>query len=93
MDNPEKTGTIGHTRWRQTKQKHNTICVGHHYTQANTNNVNKTWALLQTTGGQDEQNIVEIIYQSCYPMRWLFLVLNNNVVVSGILVAQSLVYV
>jgi hypothetical protein len=24
------------------KQKHNTICVGHHYTQANTNNVNKT---------------------------------------------------
>ena len=28
------------------KQKHNTICVGHHYTQTNTNNVNKTWALL-----------------------------------------------
>ena len=28
---------------RQRKQKnHNTICVGHHYTQANTNNVNKT---------------------------------------------------
>ena len=22
-------------------QKHNTICVGHHYTQTNTNNVNK----------------------------------------------------
>jgi hypothetical protein len=37
--------------------------------QANTNNVNKTWALLQTTGGEDEQNIVEIIHQSCYPMR------------------------
>jgi hypothetical protein len=35
-------------------QKHNTICVGHHYTQANTNNVNKTWALLQITGGKDE---------------------------------------
>jgi hypothetical protein len=61
--------------------------------QTNTDNVNKTQALLQTTGGQDEQNIVEIIYQSCYPMRWFFLVLNNNVVVSGILVAQSLVYV
>jgi hypothetical protein len=28
------------------KQKHNTICVGHHYMQTNTNNVNKTWALL-----------------------------------------------
>ena len=26
----------------QTKQKQNTICVGHHYTQTNTNNVNKT---------------------------------------------------
>ena len=33
--------------------KHNTICVEHHYTQTNTNNVNKTWAL-QTTGGKDE---------------------------------------
>jgi hypothetical protein len=26
--------------------------------QANTNNVSKTWALLQTTGGKDEPNIV-----------------------------------
>ena len=25
----------------QTKQKHNTIYVGHHYTHTNTNNVNK----------------------------------------------------
>jgi hypothetical protein len=33
----------------------NTICVGHHYAQTNTNNVNKTWApSLQTTGGKDE---------------------------------------
>jgi len=23
-------------------KKHNTTCVGHHYTQTNTNNVNKT---------------------------------------------------
>jgi len=28
-----KTGNIGYTRRRQAKQKHNTICVGHHYTQ------------------------------------------------------------
>jgi len=35
MDNPEKLAT----RRRQTKQKRNTICVEHHYTQANTNNV------------------------------------------------------
>jgi hypothetical protein len=34
------------TNNKQTKQKHNTICIGHHYAQTNTNNVNKTWALL-----------------------------------------------
>ena len=32
--------------------KHNTICVGRHYTQTNTNKVNKT------TGDKDELNIV-----------------------------------
>jgi hypothetical protein len=42
------------------KQKHNTICGGHHYAQANTNNVSKTRALLQTTGGKDESNIVSM---------------------------------
>jgi hypothetical protein len=36
--NPEKLAT----RQRTTKQNHNTICVGHYYTQTNTNNVNKT---------------------------------------------------
>jgi len=41
---------------RQTKQK-NTICVGHHYTSTNTNKVNQTWALLQTTGGKDDPNV------------------------------------
>ena len=56
-----ETGNIGCTRGRQTKQKHNTICVGHHYTETNTNNVNKTWNLLQTTGCKDEPNIVFII--------------------------------
>ena len=53
MDNPEKQATLGtqNTRHRQTKQKtqHNMcltpLCAN------NTNNVNKTWALLQTTGG------------------------------------------
>jgi len=36
---------IGYTRGRKTQQntaKHNTICVVHHYTQTNTNNVYKT---------------------------------------------------
>ena len=54
MDNPEKLAR----RRRQTKLKHNTICVGHYYTQARTNNANKTRALLQTTGCKDQQNIV-----------------------------------
>jgi len=31
MDNPEKLETR-----RKPKQKHNIICVGHHYTQTNT---------------------------------------------------------
>ena len=34
-----ETSNIGYTRRRKTK--HNTICVEHHYTQTNTNNVNK----------------------------------------------------
>jgi hypothetical protein len=37
-----ETGNIRYTRQRKTKQKHNTIFVGHYYAQANTNNVNKT---------------------------------------------------
>ena len=54
-----ETGNIGYTSRGQTKQNHNTIYVGHHYTQANTNKVNKIWALLQTPGAvKDEPNIV-----------------------------------
>jgi outer membrane protein W len=30
-----ETDNIGYTRRRQIKQKHNTICVRHHYAQAN----------------------------------------------------------
>jgi hypothetical protein len=55
MDNPEKLATYGtqdeakqnknttqyvlDTTIRKQTQKHNTICVRHHYTQTNTNNV------------------------------------------------------
>jgi hypothetical protein len=55
MNNPEKLATKGtqDTRRRKWKLKHNTICVGHHYTEVNTNNINKTWALLQTTRGKE----------------------------------------
>ncbi len=54
MNNPEKLATQG----TQNKEKHKTISVGNHYKQTNTNNVNKKRALLQTTGGKDEPNIV-----------------------------------
>ena len=52
------TGNIGYTRRRKTKQRHNTICFDHYYTQAKTNNVNKTRVILQTIAGKDEPNIV-----------------------------------
>ena len=44
--------------YKKKEKKTHTICVGHHYAQTNTNNVNKTWALVQTTGGKDKPNIV-----------------------------------
>ena len=56
MDNPEKLATF--VTQDEDKQKHSATCVGHHYTQINTNNVNKTWALPQTTGGKDEPKLV-----------------------------------
>ena len=58
MDNPEntegaikngqsrETGNIGYTRGRKTKQKDNTIYIGHYYVETNTNNVNKSWLFL-----------------------------------------------
>jgi hypothetical protein len=41
MDYLEKLAPVAHKTMKN-KAKHNTICVGHHYAQANTNNVNKT---------------------------------------------------
>ena len=38
MNNPEKLATQG----TQCEEKHNTTSVGHHHTQTNTHNVNKT---------------------------------------------------
>ena len=48
----------GNIRRRKTNQNHNTICIGHHYVQTDTNNVYKRWDLLQKNGGKDEPNIV-----------------------------------
>ena len=69
MNNPEKLATQctqGEDKKKQKKQKQKNkknkkptqYVLGHHYTQANTTNVNKTWTLIQTTGGKDESNIV-----------------------------------
>ena len=60
MHNPEKLA-IQSTQY---EEKHNTIYVGHHYMQTNTNNVYKTWALLQTTGGKEEPNTVFIVLEN-----------------------------
>jgi hypothetical protein len=55
-----------HSRRPNKGQSRETVKIGyairrktqHHYTQTNTKKVNKTCALLQTTGGKDEQYIV-----------------------------------
>ena len=47
-------GTQRVHKMKKNKTKHNTTCVGHHYMQSNTNNINKT------TGGKAEPNIVII---------------------------------
>ena len=39
---PRETGNIVYTRRRNTKYKHNTICVGHHYAHLSIHNVIKT---------------------------------------------------
>ena len=57
-ENPEKLST----RRRKTKQKHNTICVGHNVTQTNTNNVKKIYFFLfsadttENTDGKKPEN-------------------------------------
>ena len=42
MNNPEKPATQGTQDEDKHNKSHNTICVGNHYTQTNTNSVNKT---------------------------------------------------
>ena len=64
-----ETGNIGHTR--QEKQIKNTTqyvfytTIGKH-----TNNVNKTWAFLQITGGKDEPNIGKPWILWILPSNW-----------------------
>jgi hypothetical protein len=51
--NGQKWCTRQETKTNNNKT-HTTICVGHHYTQASTNNINKTYVLLQTTTDQSQ---------------------------------------
>ena len=54
-----EAGNIGYTRLSKSKQKtKHSMCCGHYYTQTNTNNVNKTWALSQTIEGKAEPNMI-----------------------------------
>jgi hypothetical protein len=55
MDNPEKLAAQVTQDEEKENKTHNTICVRHHYTQTNTNNMSPR--LLQTAGGKDEPNI------------------------------------
>ena len=45
-DQFRETGNIDEEK--KPGEKHNTICVGHHYVQTNTDNVNKPRALLKS---------------------------------------------
>jgi hypothetical protein len=72
MYNPEKLATHG----TQDEEQHNTICVRTTLRkQTNTNNINKTWALPQTTGGK-----MSILSCSCCLDNWRFVV-DSSVVV------------
>ena len=55
MDNSEKLATK--TTRRRKRKKNTSQYVFDTTTQTSTNNVNKTWVILQTTGGKDELNI------------------------------------
>ena len=58
MDNPGKLATYDTQGEEEQSKQYNTMCARHHFALTNTTDANKTWALLQTTEGKDEPNIV-----------------------------------
>ena len=58
MGNSQKLATQGTPDEENQNKKHNTICAGHNYAQANTINVKKNTLRLQPTRGNDEPNMV-----------------------------------
>ena len=64
-----ETGNTDHMLRRKGKQKHNTICVGHHYMKTNTNNVNKTWTSykqleVKTNGSRYVNTLRAVVFAS-----------------------------
>ena len=58
MNNSEKLAILDTQDTRRRKQTQHNMLWTSVCTNTNTNNVNETSALLQTTGGKDEPNIV-----------------------------------
>ena len=52
----------------RTKQKYNTTCVGHQYTQTNLNNVNKT--LVKCQDKNETTRSPAKMFISCYMFKW-----------------------
>ena len=63
MDNPENLATQG-TQGEDKQNKNTTQCVGHQYTQTNTNNVNKT-CLLCFTNVRIQISIKLFLHSKC----------------------------
>ena len=60
LTNYDKRQIIGQSRENNNTDEQNKTKTQHNYADTSTNNVNKTWALLQTTGGKDEPNIISM---------------------------------
>jgi hypothetical protein len=74
MDNPSKQIYTGR---RKTKEEHNTICIGHHHKQTNTNNVNNTWVFVCVRPNNVNKNINVIMHRILKGCRMVFFVFFN----------------
>ena len=72
MDNPSKQIYTGR---KKTKEEHNTICIGYHHQQTNTNNVNNTWVFVCVRPNNVNKNINVIMHRilkGCRMLRGFF---------------------
>ena len=61
MNNPKTSVTQGTQDYEKPKHKHNTICFRHALCASKHKKAYKTRTLIQTTGGKDEEYIVQYI--------------------------------